>query len=184
MATIEYYIKAKVETKSTGIIQSIKKAFTGLKCKFPLSVSGSLAQENILNHQKVVNFQDSKNFTFSRSKGILSVHGSIPTSIFTPGDFIPVTLHIKNESSKRVNGYELKLEERCKVKTREVRTTHSKTIQKHAHKFTEEISIKNPTADCDFDLLIPQNTHETAKGKLFSRTFEVGFLFYITREFY
>lgn len=174
-----YSIRAKLQTKPTGILNSIKRAFTDLRGELELHVIGTIPKQTIESHNKIQNFQNDKSFALSRSKGRLATFGSITTGVISPRDSIPVTVNVTNQSNKRVTGFVVKLVELIKLSAQGHHQHHKKTMAKQPHTFPTELKSKDSAENIVVTLLVPQNIPETCEGKIFKRTFRVFIFFFI-----
>lgn len=141
-------------------------------------MSGTTSSSLIQTHDHVKQFKKDKSFTFSVKSGKLTTWGSIPTSVFIPGDTIPVTVSVSNQSSKKAKGFEVKLREKVYITAESHSEKFSATIAKQVHTFPSELKSSKSVEDVLVNLSLPQNMNEICNGKIFQRVYEVRvFLF-------
>lgn len=114
--------------------------------------------------------------------GLIStqITGSIPSGKIAPGDSVPVTVSIINNSTYKVKGFKVKLVEiiSCPDQQKCFGNEYT-TVAKQKHILDKELK-KNKvpkSGEIVVDFLVPKNVQETCYGKIFQRTFQVAFFF-------
>lgn len=171
MANIKYYIEAKLDTNSAESNGDGK--FKGLKSKYGLFVLGTIPDKTLSEYKQNLNFENSKKFKFSRSRGVLNISGSISKSSFVRGDCIPVSINIKNESNKAVIGFEVNIEENIDIRAREFHETKQNNIDKVVNTFPNELKSSEFENNYKGEVSLPLTSQPTCFGKLFKRTYQV-----------